>query len=137
MCRSVVWCLALAISGSLAAGGCGTGIQAVPVSGRVMLAGKPVANVAVNFSPTIGGEKAYAAYGKTDSDGRYTLRLADNNQAGATAGPNRVTLNESSGAAETDGAAPAMTLKLPPKARDGTLTFEVPTGGTSEANFEF
>ena len=40
-------------------------------------------------------------------------------------------------AAETDGAAPAMTLKLPPKARDGTLTFEVPTGGTSEANFEF
>jgi hypothetical protein len=82
-------------------------------------------------------DASYAAYGKTDKDGKYTLRLVDNDQAGALPGVNQVMLHESSGAAETDGAAPKIPLKLPPKARDGTLKFEVPASGTDAANFEF
>lgn len=119
------------------AAGCSRGISSVPVSGRVTLGGQPLADVALNFSPVTGGDNAYAAYGKTDQDGRYTLRLVENGQPGATPGTNRVTLNESTGAAESDGGGPAVVFKLPPKARDGTMTFEVPAQGTDAADFAF
>ena len=109
-----------------------------PVSGRVTLNGDPLANVAVNFGPLTGGlDGAYAAYGKTDAQGRYSLKLIDDGQRGASIGKNRVTLNESGAGAESDGAAARMQFKLPPSARDGTLQFEVPSGGTDAANFEF
>jgi hypothetical protein len=121
----------------MACAGCGQKVKSVPVSGRVTLRGQPLADVALNFSPLTGNEQAYAAYGKTDSDGRYTLRLVDNDQPGATAGQNRVTLNESTGAPENDGGGPAVTFKLPFKARDGTMTFEVPAEGTDKADFAF
>jgi hypothetical protein len=117
--------------------GCAERIPSVPVSGRVTLKGQPLADVAINFSPVTGGDKAYAGYGKTDKDGRYTLRLVENGQPGATAGKNRVMLNESTGAAESDGGGPAVVLKLPPQARDGTISFEVPASGTSAADFAF
>jgi hypothetical protein len=118
--------------------GCGQRVKSVPVSGRVTIAGKPLADVAVNFSPMTGGQAdAYAAYGKTDQEGRFILRLADNDQSGATAGMNRVTFHESTGAAESDGPAPMTPLKLPPKARDGTMAYEVPAAGTADANFDF
>ena len=136
--RGVVRGAVLAAVICVAAGGCGKRVKSVPVSGLVTIGGKPLADVAVNFSPQTGGQvDAYAAYGKTDKEGRFTLRLADNEQAGATAGLNRVTLHESTGTAESDGAAPLVQLKLPPKARDGTMTFEVPPEGTAEANFAF
>ena len=81
-------CAALtALLGTLViASGCGRSIKSVPVSGRVTLGGQPLVDVALNFSPSTGGENAYAAYGKTDQDGRYTLRLVENGQPGATAG---------------------------------------------------
>jgi hypothetical protein len=128
---------ALAAALLLACVGCGQKINAVPVSGRVTLRGQPVADVALNFAPLTGNEQAYAAYGKTDSDGRYTLRLVENDLPGATAGQNRVTLNESTGAPENDGGGPAVTFKLPFKARDGTMSFEVPAAGTDKADFAF
>jgi hypothetical protein len=121
----------------MACAGCGQKVKSVPVSGRVTLRGQPLADVALNFSPLTGNEQAYAAYGKTDSDGRYTLRLVDNDQPGATAGQNRVTLNESTGVPENDGGGPAVTFKLPFKARDGTMTFDVPAEGTDKADFAF
>jgi hypothetical protein len=128
---------ALLTVGLVVAVGCGRSIRSVPVSGRVTLGGQPLADVALNFSPATGGDNAYAAYGKTDSDGRYSLRLVENNQPGASAGKNRVTLNEGTGAPENDGGGPAVVFKLPPTARDGTMTFEVPATGTSTADFAF
>jgi hypothetical protein len=129
--------LAMLAAVFLISAGCTPKIKSVPVSGRVTLNGQPLSNVALNFSPATGGDNAFAAYGKTDSDGRYTLRLVENNQPGATAGTNRVTLNESTGAVESDGGGPAVKLKLPPKARDGTMTIEVPADGTNSADFSF
>jgi hypothetical protein len=118
--------------------GCNQKANIVPVSGRVLVDRQPLANVAVNFGPLTGGlDGAYAAYGKTDQNGRYTLKLVDDDQRGATVGKNRVTLNESAPGGESDGAAPKAQFKLPPTARDGTLMFEVPAGGTDAANFEF
>lgn len=119
------------------AAGCSRTIKSVPVSGRVTLKGQPLADVAINFSPVTGGENAYAAYGKTDKAGRFTLRLVENDQPGATAGNNRVTLNENAGAAESDGGGPAVLFKLPPVARDGTTAFNVPATGTDAADFAF
>src|SRR6478752_6942901 len=118
--------------------GCGRKSNVVPVSGRVTLDGQPLANVAINFGPLTGGlDGAYAEYGKTDSEGRYTLKLVDGRQDGATIGKNRVTLNESGEGPISDGAAVRIQFKLPPAARDGTLQFEVPPSGTVAANFEF
>src|SRR5262245_38051629 len=127
--------LLLAVS---ATAGCGQKANVVPVSGRVTVDGQPLANVAINFGPLTGGlDGAYASYGKTDDNGRYSLKLVDNGRTGAMIGKNRVTLNESTGGGESDGAAPRVQFKLPPTARDGTLQFEVPPGGTDAANFEF
>ena len=118
--------------------GCGRKANVVPVSGRVLVDGQPLANVAVNFGPLTGGmDEAYASYGKTDEQERYTLKLVDGGQPGGMVGANRVTLNESSPGAESDGAAVRVQFKLPPTARDGTLRFEVPAGGTDAADFEF
>lgn len=123
---------------AIAASGCSRKANVVPVSGRVTLDGQPLADVAINFGPLTGGlDGAYAAYGKTDANGRYTLKLVDDNRRGATIGKNRITLNESPSGAVSDGAAPRLQFKLPPTARDGTLQFDVPTGGTDAANFEF
>jgi hypothetical protein len=97
-----------------------------------------MADVAINFGPITGGmDEAYAAYGKTDKEGRYMLKLVDDGRRGATVGNNRVTLNEGGTGGESDGAAPRVQFKLPPVARDGTLRFEVPPGGTNAANFDF
>jgi hypothetical protein len=107
------------------------------VSGRVIVDGQPLPNVAVNFAPLTGGmDGAYASYGKTDESGRYRLKLVEGGKPGASIGPSRVTLNEGGGP-ESDGAAPRVQWKLPPTARDGTMRFEVPAGGTEAADFEF
>ena len=100
--------------------------------------GQPLTDVAVNFGPlTSGMDKAFAAYGKTDAEGRYTLKLADNDQPGATVGKNRVMLHEVSPDADSDTATTRAQFRLPPTARDGTIEFVVPPGGTNAANFEF
>lgn len=44
----------------------------IPVSGTVTLDGKPLAGATVYFTP-VGETRGVDAFGKTDSDGRYTL----------------------------------------------------------------
>src|SRR6267142_1970872 len=107
----------LAVCGCAVLVGCGRKSNVVPVSGRVTVDGQPLANVAINFGPLTGGlDGAYAAYGKTDGEGRYTLKLVDNGRRGAMVGKNRVTLNESGLGGESDGAAARLQFKLPPAA---------------------
>src|SRR6476620_7608784 len=99
--------LVLSVTALVVLTGCSRKANVVPVSGRVTLDGKPLADVAINFGPITGGlDGAYAAYAKTDAEGRYTLKLVDGGQRGASVGPNRVTLNESGTGGESDGAAP-------------------------------
>jgi len=63
--------VAFAFALLLAAAGCGRSLPPVaPVSGRVMLAGKPVTTGAVWFYPAASGRPAI---GEIGSDGRYTL----------------------------------------------------------------
>lgn len=82
------------------------------------------------------------ATGLTDAQGEYSLRLADSNKRGAVPGPYVVFLTWSDPNA-TDNPIEGQTVevelpyKLPPRANSGELRFEVPDGGTQDANFEF
>lgn len=69
----------------LAAAGCGPSFKTVPVSGRVTLDDKPVANAGVLYVPVNQGPTARAM---TDQDGRY--KLMTGNLTGTAPGPYRV-----------------------------------------------
>ena len=135
----------------LAAAGCG-GVDAVPVSGTVTVGDVPLENVAVNFTPIASeGAEGPGSSAVTDAQGRFALRtIGDRRARGAVVGKHRVTLSERAMAGpDSDPYDPTITpeeaearlrkisagYKLPPSARDGSLTFEVPPGGTSEADF--
>ena len=78
--------------------GCGAGGPAkYPVSGKVTLDGKPLAEVSVTFSPS--DRKLPTSGGKTDAQGVYKLSTAQGD-SGAVVGKYMVTL--SGGASATD-----------------------------------
>jgi hypothetical protein len=73
-------------------GGCGTKGFA-PVSGTVTLDGKPLPNASVNFQPLDSKQSGQGSVGKTDADGRYSLRVVVDNKAGAVVGKHRVSIS--------------------------------------------
>jgi hypothetical protein len=109
----------------------------VPVSGRVTLDGKPLANAVVTFQPMGSGKSAETtttgSVGRTDSEGTFVLRLVSPDRYGAAVGDHVVTISTPTG--ESD-AAPADKALLPLAWRDGSRQFRVPAGGTREANFD-
>lgn len=132
--------------------GCGSSVRTVPVEGTVTLDGAPLPGVAVNFTP-IGsvGAVGPGSSGVTDEKGRFSLTtVGDRRRRGAVIGKHRVTLLEPHGDYDPY-ADPNLTpeqlkakleqirfsFKLPPEARDGSLTFEVPPEGTRKADFAF
>ena len=66
--------------------GCGKHYQLAPVSGRVTMDNRPLAQAEVRFYP-IGGLDFPYSVGVTDDQGNYTLHLGiDNNTEGAVVG---------------------------------------------------
>src|SRR5262245_52238165 len=124
------------------AAGCGrSGVG--PVSGRVTLDDKPLANVHVSFQPmAVGSDQnpGGGSYAITDADGRYTLRLVEGDRPGAFAGKHRVEItsrNETDDDSDRRGRPPTPRVVVPAKFnRNSDLTYEVPPGGTSDANFD-
>jgi hypothetical protein len=129
--------------------GCGPGEGRVPVSGVVTLDGQPLSGVHVMFDqPELSPNENIGYRGITDESGRYELRPAIADDAGAPPGKYRVSLTT----AVADPTAPVVTRRtgsgfysdeppvpperIPPAYRGGKLTFEVPADGTEEANFE-
>ena len=124
-------------------GAVGCGPRTVPVSGKIIVDGEAAENIRVVFqSAATTAEVPPLATGLTDAQGEYSLRLADTNKRGAVPGPYVVFLTWSDPDA-TDNPIEGETVevespyKLPPRANSGELRFEVPDGGTSDANFEF
>jgi len=127
---------------TIATAGCGSA-SVVPVSGRVTLDGQPAAGVHVGFQPmaAIGQQNpGGGSYAVTDLEGRFTLRLVETDQPGAVVAQHRVEIIAKS---ETDddrdrrGKAPPLKLVIPAEYnRESQLTFTVPSGGTSSANFD-
>lgn len=117
--------------------GCGTGVA--PVSGKVMLDGKPLANAVVIFSPDReAGASGPGSQGKTDANGNFSLRLMTKDQAGAVVGKHKVTISLMEGEDSESSAKPKTRTELlaPMYNSHSKLTFDVPSGGTTAANFE-
>jgi hypothetical protein len=121
--------------------GCG-GSTVAPVSGKVTLDGKPVANVDVTFSPVAASgtiEAGMSATGKTNENGEYTLK-ATNGKTGAQVGMNRVSIvSLAAQVGEGDQRPPRggwkLQNKIPAKYNEKSeLTFDVKPG-TNTADF--
>jgi hypothetical protein len=145
-CSRLPWFISV-LSGCLllapAVIGCGRAQpKLAPVSGRVTVQGKPLANVNVTFQPTAkagsGAEAGMGSSGTTDGSGRFQMKTFDN-KPGAVIGTQVVGLAvKNAQARDSDVWGAAKTASpLPPRASDGSLKFEVPPGGTDKANFDF
>jgi hypothetical protein len=119
--------------------GCAGEPKTAPVSGRVTLDGKPLANATVVFMPAAAGKRAPpSSVGVTDKDGRYSLLLSSaSKKEGAVVGKHKVSITLG---AATDGAteAPRTVHKQLPRKynRNTELECDVPAAGRNDANFD-
>ncbi len=122
----------------LATAGCDSSpYQIAPVSGRVTLDNEPLADALVSFQP-IGSasnrEPGPGSYGRTDQDGRFTLQVVEPSQPGAVVGKHSVLI--STATSEGGDGDRVVGERVPRRYRDGHLQFEVPSKGTTAANFD-
>jgi len=132
--------------------GCGGGGGRVPVEGSITLDGQPLPGVQVLFDQPELGRNANIGYtGRTDVQGRYSLRPTIGEGTGVPPGEYRVSLTTAvfdpsapppqpqpsrSATPFYPEEAPPPPERIPAAYRGGKLTFTVPEGGTDEANFE-
>ena len=135
-------CCLLPAACCLLLSGCGgDSLEVAPVSGKVTLDGRPIANVRIFFQPTADGAETFdvgpGSYGKTDAEGRFTLQLVGEDRPGAVPGKHgvRMTTVQEEGIPDDASAGPSESV-LPPACRDGSLQFEVPPSGTEQADFD-
>jgi hypothetical protein len=130
-------CLILGALALLAGCGGSGGPKPVPVSGRVTLDNKPLANATLQFVPA-SGEKASegSSVGTTDENGKYSLVLnTDNGTKGALVGKYKVMITL--GAQSGSDTKPTFHKQLPERYNRKTqLECEVPAGGRDDANFD-
>jgi hypothetical protein len=132
----------------LLAAGCGGKHKFVPVSGRITMDGQPLAHVHVEFRPQ-GEDPGPTSYGSTDADGRFTLKVASQQFSGdgAVPGKHRVSvctilqgeakMSTDPSLGSEDGAGLGGKELIPARYNDQTtLEFDVPPGGTDQADFQ-
>jgi hypothetical protein len=132
--------------------GCGgDGPKMSEVSGVVTINGKPYPNAVVSFQPLGTKENpnpGRGSSGYTDESGRFTLKT-DEGRTGAVVGKHRVrimtkgnnveTYDPTTGSPDGDLANPGKATIdpiLPEWNSMSTKEFEVPAGGTKDANFD-
>jgi len=105
------------------------------VDGRVTLDGAPLEGVHVAFFPEGASVNDPTLFrGVTDAEGRYVLRNPVENKTGVPAGRYRVSLTTAVAGPNDDETKPLPPERVPAKLRD--QKFDVPEGGTKEANFD-
>ena len=118
--------------------GCGSK-KFVPVSGKVTLNGKPLPDAAVSFQPIAGKgslEAGVASTGKTNQNGEFTL-TADTGESGAVVGKHNIIITAATEIAGDERKRSKESVdKVPPEWHAAAHTFDVPPGGTDQANFE-
>ena len=116
--------------------GCGSKSDLVPVSGRVMMDNQPLAKANVQFSPMDQANKTVSS-ATTDEDGYFKLSASlpnGNTAEGAVVGKYTVRISLFDHTSEEG--KPAHGQQVPAKYNSKSeLTFDVPAGGTKEANF--
>ncbi len=84
-------CNFMSVTGlALCLAGCNNGPGVVEVSGTVTVDGKPLELIQVEFWPSSGPR----SIGKTDDQGKFTLKLDDGSQPGAVPGKHKVALRD-------------------------------------------
>ena len=107
----------------------------VPVSGRILLDGLPLANVVVQFEPVDDrSNPGMGSVGKTDSNGHYDLRQIQSDSPGAIMGRHRVTLRSAPRGSSREDAAEAERIPVEFN-RESKLVCDVPAGGRRDADF--
>jgi hypothetical protein len=124
--------------------GCGDGPKYVPVSGVVTLNGKPYPHAAVTLQPMGTKENPNPGRGSsayTDENGRFVLKT-DDGHAGAVPGKHRVRImtrfDVLTGGKQVKEGEKVKTMKEPIPREwfdESKKEFEVPAGGTDQANF--
>jgi hypothetical protein len=112
-----------------------------PVSGRVTLDGKPLANAMVMFIPVAGPadkDPLPSSVGTTDENGHYSLVLSSitRKATGAVVGKHKVMITIGAGGDSSD-TKPTFHKQLPQQYNRKTqLECEVPAAGRDDANFD-
>lgn len=118
--------------------GCDSGpYEVAPVSGKVTLDDEPLIDALVSFQPMASAnnkEPGPGSYGRTDKEGHYTLQVIEPAQPGAVVGKHRVQI--STATSEGGDGDRSVGERVPRRYRDGKLQFDVPSSGTTEANFD-
>lgn len=113
--------------------GCGT--KDVPIEGTITLDGEPLAGVQILFDqPDKSPSNSFS--GRTAEDGHYVLKSISEELSSPVAGTYRVSLTTSVPDRDATESDPMPKERIPKKYRDGSLTFDLPEGGTLEANFD-
>jgi hypothetical protein len=135
--RKALSCFAVCVAfGFLTSVGC-SGDSLVPVEGNVTLNNEPLANATVTLSP-VQATAPGPFVGVTNSNGRYALGPVGNDGAGAASGEYFLiitTVKQPAGGME-DSPLPTQKEIVPSEYRNGTKRFNVPEGGTNQANFD-
>jgi hypothetical protein len=123
----------------VAVAGCGANVA--PVSGRVTLDKKPLANARVVFQPaSTDKEPGPGSVGMTDAEGKYSLQLMTGNGQGALVGKHKVSITAYNEIADEGKPAHQKGFGTPlvgPEYNAQTkLTFDVARGGNTNANFD-
>jgi hypothetical protein len=122
--------------------GCGVDYRTAPVSGRVTLDGQPLAGASVTFQPMakegITAQLGMGSYGKTDADGRYSLKLIETDAEGAAVGTHRVQVSLPIENTSSDTSGGGVTDKVPARYRgpESELIVAVPKEGTTTADLK-
>lgn len=123
---------------ALALSGCGRqSYELSPVSGRVTLDDRPLANAHVSFQPMAAGNPnpGPGSFGITDGDGRFHLQTVGTRKDGAVVGQHVVRIMMRQQDTAADDVVPPRDTSLPSRADDGSLRFQVHRGGTDQADF--
>jgi hypothetical protein len=124
----------------LATGCGGNAHKTVPVSGKVTLDGKPLADATLMFVPVSGAvsksDPPPSSVGTTNGDGNYTLVLNTNaKRKGAVPGKHKVIITLGAKPAENE-TKRTFHKQLPSEYNRNTkLEWEVPAGGCTDADF--
>jgi hypothetical protein len=124
-------CLFVALLLSAGCGGAADG----PVSGRVTLDGRPLAKAHVYFYPRTKNDEALFYLGRTDPEGRYALKSVKDDVTAVQAGVYRVSLTTAVVENADESSRPPKEM-VPQAYRDEAHEYQVPEGGTTQANFE-
>ncbi|HMO83764.1 MAG TPA: hypothetical protein PKC18_02470 [Lacipirellulaceae bacterium] len=136
MKRCNLWSAPIVLMTLICAAGCTAETEIAPVSGTVTLQGAPVPKATVRFMPVPREDDPAAvkkmAIGETDAEGKYSLTVFRGPE-GALVGPHRVLITTR---VVDDNEKIVVRESIPPQYNTrSTLEFDVPSGGTSQADF--